>query len=167
APAAAPAAAAPAHPNAAVPFGAPIARPLFSLANAAPGEHVLTINVAPENLGPVTVRAHVSGEHLRVELFAPGDAGREALRGILPELRRDLAGQGLHTTLDLSSQDRPGDQRGGVAPEAGGQPGSGGGNAGRPETRPAGTAPDNARLPAADTVRPRPSASASTIDVMA
>jgi flagellar hook-length control protein FliK len=157
--------AAPAHPNAAVPFGTQVARPLFSLANAKPGEHVLTINVAPENLGPVTVRAHVSGEHIRMELFAPSDAGREALRGILADLRRDLAGQGMNTSLDLSSQNRPGDQRGGAAPDTGGQTG-GRNEAGRPGTW-AGAVPDSPRTPAADPGRPRPSANASTIDLMA
>jgi flagellar hook-length control protein FliK len=79
------------------------------LANATPGEHTLTINVAPDNLGPVTVRAHVTGEGLRVELFAPTDMARDALRAILPDLRRDLSGQGMHANLDLSSQNQPRD----------------------------------------------------------
>ncbi len=68
----------------------------------------MTVHVTPDNLGPVTVRAHVGGEGVRVELFAPTDAGRDALRSILPELRRDLGGAGLSGTLDLSSQSHPG-----------------------------------------------------------
>ncbi|TFD68328.1 flagellar hook-length control protein FliK [Cryobacterium gelidum] len=90
-------------PAATVPLTTQIMKPLFSLTSAAPGEHVLTISVTPDNLGPVTVRAHVSGEGIRVELFAPTDLAREALRVILPDLRRDLAGSGLSAQLDLSS----------------------------------------------------------------
>ena len=82
--------------------------PLFSLATAASGEHVLTLSVTPDNLGPVTVRAHVSAEGVRVELFAPNDLGRDALRAILPELRRDLAGTGMNANLQLSSNNQPG-----------------------------------------------------------
>ena len=94
---------------AAVPLTAQILKPLFSLRNAGPGEHVLTISVTPDKLGPVTVRAHVTGEGIRVELFVPTDLARDALRGILPDLRRDLAGSGLNAHLDLSSNNQAGD----------------------------------------------------------
>ncbi|MGN6759985.1 MAG: flagellar hook-length control protein FliK [Leifsonia sp.] len=67
----------------------------------------MTVHVTPDTLGPVTVRAHVGSEGVRVELFAPTDAGRDALRAILPDLRRDLSGAGLSGTLDLSSQSQP------------------------------------------------------------
>jgi flagellar hook-length control protein FliK len=67
----------------------------------------MTISVTPDNLGPVIVRAQVSSAGIRVELFAPNDAGREALRTILPDLRRDLAGGGLNSNLSLSSDGRP------------------------------------------------------------
>ncbi|TFB83115.1 flagellar hook-length control protein FliK, partial [Cryobacterium levicorallinum] len=95
-----------------VPLAAQIAKPLFSLANLAPGQHTLTITVNPDNLGPVTVRAHVSPDNIRVELFAPTDLAREALRAIMPDLRRDLAGGGLSAQLDLSSQNQAGDLAG-------------------------------------------------------
>ncbi|VXB80757.1 Flagellar hook-length control protein fliK [Arthrobacter sp. 9AX] len=91
-----------------------LAGPLFSLASAAPGEHVMTLKVSPEDLGPVTVRAHIDASGVRIELFAPGDAGRDALRTILPELRRGLAESGLGTSLDLSDQSSP--------PDTGGEP---------------------------------------------
>ncbi|MGL3200807.1 MULTISPECIES: flagellar hook-length control protein FliK, partial [Curtobacterium] len=106
-------------PAAATPSGAPtanaapatftqqLARPVFSLAHAGPGEHVVTVQVTPEALGPVTVRAHVTAHSMHVELYAPSDAGREAVRQVLPDLRRDAAGTGLSTTLDLSSQNHP------------------------------------------------------------
>ncbi|TFD24818.1 flagellar hook-length control protein FliK [Cryobacterium lyxosi] len=100
--------AAPASVNA-MPLTAQIMKPLFSLTTAAPGEHVLTISVSPDNLGPVTVRAHVTGEGIRVELFAPTDLARDALRVILPDLRRDLAGSGLSAQLNLSSDSQAGD----------------------------------------------------------
>jgi flagellar hook-length control protein FliK len=103
----APATPAPATPQAA--FAAQVSPTLFTLAGAKAGEHVMTINVAPDNLGPVTVRAHVTVDTVRVELFAPTDAGRDALRAILPDLRRDLAGSGLHTNLELSSHNEASD----------------------------------------------------------
>ena len=107
-------AAAPAAPSAPAPQPAPmaqqLARPLFTLAQAGPGEHVVTVTVAPEQLGPVTVRATVGGHGVHVELFAPSEAGREAVRAVLPDLRRDLgtaSGAGVATSLDLSAQDQP------------------------------------------------------------
>jgi flagellar hook-length control protein FliK len=100
--------------NAAPDLPAQLSRPLFTLASAGRGEHVMTVHVTPEALGPVTVRAHVGAAGVHVELFAPTDGGREALRSILPDLRRDLSGAGLSGSLDLSSQNQPspnGDER--------------------------------------------------------
>ncbi|KFF61075.1 hypothetical protein JF66_00345 [Cryobacterium sp. MLB-32] len=57
-----------------VPLTTQVAKPLFTLSGVKPGEHVLTITVTPENLGPLTVRAHVTGDNIRVELFAPTDS---------------------------------------------------------------------------------------------
>ncbi|MET0975329.1 MAG: flagellar hook-length control protein FliK [Leifsonia sp.] len=82
-------------------------RPLAALAQAGPGQHTLSIDVAPEAIGPVTVRAHVGSDGLRIELFAPSDAGREAIRAIIGDLRRDLATTGLGASLDLSNRDQP------------------------------------------------------------
>jgi hypothetical protein len=109
-----------------------LARPLFTLAAAGPGVHVVTVDVAPEALGPVTVRAHVSAHGTHVEMFAASDAGRDAVRAILGDLRRDLAtasnpgGAGHQTSVDLSSQNQPSDARG----DRSGQPGSLGAQAG-------------------------------------
>ncbi|WP_412163070.1 flagellar hook-length control protein FliK [Curtobacterium flaccumfaciens] len=94
------------------PLAQQLARPVFSLAQAGPGEHVVTVQVVPESLGPVTVRAHVTAHGMHVELFAASDAGREAVRQVLPDLRRDAAGTGVSTTLDLSSQNQPQDAPG-------------------------------------------------------
>ncbi|WP_442864176.1 flagellar hook-length control protein FliK [Arthrobacter sp. ATA002] len=97
-----------------------VSQPLVRLAAAAPGEHVMTLSVTPENLGPVTVRALISSEGVRVEMFAPTETAREALRHILADLRRDLAGggAGMPATLTLSDQNHPGNGSGGSAAQA-------------------------------------------------
>lgn len=68
----------------------------------------MTLQVSPEDLGPLTVRAYIDAAGVRIELFAPGDAGREAIRGILPELRKELADAGFGASLDVSGQNGPG-----------------------------------------------------------
>lgn len=60
------------------------------------------MTIAPDSLGPVTVRAHITaGGDVRVELSGATDAGRDALRGILTDLRRDLASVMPHATLSV------------------------------------------------------------------
>lgn len=93
-------------------FAAQLARPVLTLASAGMGAHTITVAVNPENLGPVTVQAHISSAGVRVELFATNSDGRDALRQILPDLKRDLAGTGLNATLDLSSGGQPGSGHG-------------------------------------------------------
>jgi flagellar hook-length control protein FliK len=136
-----------------VPLSTQVAAPLFTLAGVKPGEHVLTINVTPDNLGPVTVRAHVTIDSVRVELFAPNDAGRDALRAILPDLRRELAGSGLNANLNLSSQNQASEQ---------GAPGQGRQalNSRAVQSRPADVPVDGATRPAAF-------GASSTIDILA
>lgn len=99
---------------------------VVSIAQRPAGTHQLTMTVNPESLGPVTVRAHISprGE-VQVELLGATDAGRDALRTIAADLRRDLAAVMPSATLSLSTtgsdagwQDRgtqpgPGDRSGG------------------------------------------------------
>jgi len=84
-----------------------LAKPLFTLAGAPHGQHIMTLKVTPEDLGPLTVRAHIDAAGVRIELFAPGDTGREALRGILPELRKELADAGFGASLDVSDHGGP------------------------------------------------------------
>lgn len=68
------------------------------------GEHRLTLTVHPDSLGPVTVRAHIGREgDVRVELIGATDAGREALRTIVADLRRDLATVLPQASLSLSA----------------------------------------------------------------
>ena len=56
----------------------------------------------------MTVRAQIDAAGVRIELFAPGDAGHEAIRGILPELRKELADAGFGAGLDVSEHSGPG-----------------------------------------------------------
>lgn len=79
--------------------------PIASLAAGPNGERTLSVNIAPEALGPITVKALLGGEGIRMELSAPTDAGREALRAMLPELRRELAATGSGTIMLSSGTD--------------------------------------------------------------
>ena len=103
----------------------------------------MTLQVTPEDLGPMTVRAHIDAAGVRIELFAPGDAGREAIRGILPELRKELADAGFGASLDVSEHSGPGN----TARDGTGQDGAGQGGAGTP-------APDRATATARAIQRP-------------
>ncbi|MEC5182109.1 flagellar hook-length control protein FliK [Arthrobacter sp. CG_A4] len=124
-PAPAPAAAqAPSQPGAAL--QPQLAKPLFTLAGASHGQHIMTLQVTPEDLGPMTVRAHIDSAGVRIELFAPGDAGREAIRGMLPELRKELADAGFGASLDVSEHGGPGTAaRGSGDQDADGRDGTG------------------------------------------
>ena len=108
--------------------------PVLALRTAAPGEHVLTLKVTPENLGPVQVRAHIGAEGVRIELVGATDAAREGLRNLLTDLRRDLAGTGMNATLSLGSDSGPGARSGQGGAGDLGAPGDGSGQArsGRP-----------------------------------
>ena len=154
-----------AQPAAQAPLAGQLTGPLFSLAAGKPGEHTMTINVTPDNLGPVTVRAHITAGDVRLELFAPNDAGREALRSILPDLKRDLAATGP-TSLDLSSGNQPGPQSGQSGPQLGDSGGQGAGNTPLPSSRRNADVPGRpAPGPAPGVQRPR--SSDSTLDVLA
>lgn len=87
----------------------------------------MTISVVPETLGPVTVRAHLSADGVRIELLATHDAGREGLRSILGELRRDLAAGGMASSLSVgngnTSTAGPGNGSAGHGNAGGGQAG--------------------------------------------
>lgn len=120
--AAAPQPAAPAAPQPGATLQPQLAKPLFTLAGAPQGQHIMTLQVTPEDLGPMTVRAHIDAAGVRIELFAPGDAGREAIRGILPELRKELADAGFGASLDVSEHSGPGNTaRDGTGQDTSGQ----------------------------------------------
>jgi flagellar hook-length control protein FliK len=90
------------------PLAAQLVPPIAALASAGNGEHVVVVRVTPENLGTVTVRAHVTDGSMKVELFAAPHA-HDAISAMLPDLRRDLAGSGSAqgATVGLGTGDAP------------------------------------------------------------
>lgn len=100
---------------------AQVAPAIMSIVQRPAGSHQLTMTISPETLGPVTIRAHITGGDVRVELISGTDAGREALRTIVVDLRRDLAAVmpsaqlslGANPTSDLAGNERGGNERGG------------------------------------------------------
>ncbi|MCU1475154.1 flagellar hook-length control protein FliK, partial [Amnibacterium sp.] len=90
------------------PLATQLVPPIAALAAAGNGDHVVVVRVTPENLGTVTVRAHIADGSMKVELFAAPHA-RDAITAMLPDLRRDLAGSGSTSgaTLGLGTGDAP------------------------------------------------------------
>lgn len=112
----------PVAPAVAVDASAPVARAVaaqvapvvVSIAQRPSGTHQLTMTVNPDSLGPVTIRAHISAAgDVRVELSGATDAGRDALRTILVDLRRDLAAVMPHATLSVGGAPDASGDRGG------------------------------------------------------
>jgi flagellar hook-length control protein FliK len=101
--ASAPAAAAPTAPTPAPALAGQLSGPVTQLVTQPDGNHTVVVRVVPEQLGPVRVDAHLTEHGLRIELSAPTDAGRDALSGVLGELRRDLAAGGITASVSLGS----------------------------------------------------------------
>jgi flagellar hook-length control protein FliK len=138
-------------------FAAQLGQPLLRLAATPRGERSITVRVAPEDLGPVTVKAVVGADGVRLELSAPNDAGRDALRQVLGDLRRDLAAAGFGASLDLGSgdaQDPRAERETSAHPE---------GKPGRDATR----APATSASPSPATQVPRTWQPTSTLDTVA
>jgi flagellar hook-length control protein FliK len=148
-----------------------IARPILTLREADVGTHVLTIQVAPDSLGPVTVRAHLDGDGIRIELMAPTVQGRSALYAILPDLKRDLAQGGMNSSVNVSSQDATAGQ--GANSQQGSQFGArqdawAAGNSGGQGARQDAWSPRGGNQPAPhDPVRPATVGGTSLLDVYA
>jgi flagellar hook-length control protein FliK len=85
---------------------------LGALRTAPLGEHVLTMRVEPDSIGPVRVVAHIASDGVRIELLGANDQARHALRAALPDLRRDLAATGMSAELDLGDLPRGGADQG-------------------------------------------------------
>ncbi|WP_146065702.1 flagellar hook-length control protein FliK [Arthrobacter pityocampae] len=81
-----------------------------SAADAPGGTSTITVTVAPDDLGPITIRASFTSDGTRLEFFSSTDTGREALKQALPELRREASSSGLSASLDLGTG-TPGDHR--------------------------------------------------------
>lgn len=79
--------------------------PLGQLRTAPEGNHVFSIRITPENLGPVQVRAHIGPDSIRVELIGATDAVRDQLRIMLTDLRRDLQSTGMTAQMSVSDSD--------------------------------------------------------------
>jgi cell wall-associated NlpC family hydrolase len=77
--------------------------PVTQLVTQPDGSHSVVVRVVPEQLGPVTVDAHLTDHGLHIELSAPTDAGRDALAGVIGDLRRDLAAGGITANVSLGS----------------------------------------------------------------
>ncbi|HEY0249276.1 MAG TPA: NlpC/P60 family protein [Gryllotalpicola sp.] len=77
--------------------------PIVQLVQQPGGGHTVVVRVVPEQLGPVTVDARTTEHGLHIELSTPSDAGRDALNGILGDLRRDLAAGGITASVSLGS----------------------------------------------------------------
>jgi flagellar hook-length control protein FliK len=101
------AAQAPAVPQKATPtdVGPQVAMVLSPLRRGPDGVHRMTIQLRPEELGPVSIVAEVRGGAIAVQLQANHEAGRAALQAALPELRQDLRDAGFgDCALDLHQQ---------------------------------------------------------------
>ena len=110
-------------------IAAQVSPTVIAIAQRPSGTHQLTMTVHPESLGPVTVRARIgAGGDVQVELLGATDAGRDALRAIVADLRRDLAAVMPNASLSLASSsagetgahDR--DAQPGIGERAGDQP---------------------------------------------
>ncbi len=146
------------------PLNAQLAPALFQLRDAGAGTHVLTLTVAPEAVGPVTVRAHVEASGIRIELSAPTEHGRNALDAMLPDLRRDLSQGGMNSSLSLAAGTSDGSGGGRSAFDAGG--GSFARDPGRDSPVPAGHSTHDSRpLSAGPSITLRSGAAA--LDVLA
>jgi flagellar hook-length control protein FliK len=81
------------------------------------GTHRITVEVAPESLGPVRLEVTLREGEVQVVLTGSSDAGRDALRAALPDLRRAVEEAGITAgSLEVSAerftgQDRPGPER--------------------------------------------------------
>lgn len=94
-PAAAPPVVAPASTPAAVPVHTQLSAVLSPLKGGKSGEHQLTVQLHPAELGAVTLVARMEHGGITVELTSGSDAARSALVSALPNLRQDLADAGF------------------------------------------------------------------------
>jgi flagellar hook-length control protein FliK len=77
------------------PVAAQLGRQLAVLTNAPDGSQTMTLVVTPDDLGPVSIQATVTGGNLDLTLHGAHEHGRHALVEALPDLRRDLEAAGI------------------------------------------------------------------------
>jgi flagellar hook-length control protein FliK len=92
----------PAAPAVPTPAAAQVAMHIAPLRPDADGIHRLTVHLHPVDLGPVQVVAEIRDGDISVRLTGGTDAGTEALRSSLDDLRRELTDSGFRNcSLDL------------------------------------------------------------------
>ncbi|MDI6103960.1 flagellar hook-length control protein FliK, partial [Actinoplanes sp. NEAU-A12] len=95
-------AAAPPAPSTPAPPAAQLATRIVPLKLDADGVHRLTVHLHPVDLGPVQVVAEIRNGDITVQLSGATEAGAEALRSSLDELRQELENAGFNNcSLDL------------------------------------------------------------------
>jgi flagellar hook-length control protein FliK len=97
------------------PLAAQVAMRIAPLRLDADGVHRLTVNLHPVDLGPVQVVAEIRNGTINVQLSGSTEAGTDALRSAMDELRQELEQSGFgSTTLDLrqgpNQQEQPREQ---------------------------------------------------------
>jgi flagellar hook-length control protein FliK len=108
-PTAAPAAAAPTTPTTPA---QQVATHIVPLRLDADGVHRLTVHLHPADLGPVSLVAEIRDGTVAMQLSGSTEAGREALRAALPDLRRELTESGFRDCeLDLRQDGGQPDQQ--------------------------------------------------------
>jgi hypothetical protein len=80
------------------PVAAQLSQQLAVLTNAPDGSQTMTLVITPDDLGPVSIQATVTGGNLDLTLHGAHEHGRHALADALPELRRDLESAGITLT---------------------------------------------------------------------
>lgn len=85
-------------------IAAQVAPAIVHIAQRPAGTHQITLTLSPDAIGPVTVRARIGpGGDVRVDLSGATEAGRDALRAMVADLRRDLAAVMPHAHLSVGS----------------------------------------------------------------
>lgn len=89
-----------------------IAMHVVPLRREADGVHRLTVHMNPEALGPVSLVAEIRDNAIQIQLVGSTDAGRDALRNALGDLRKELEEAGFsNTSLDLRQDSPSGQER--------------------------------------------------------
>jgi hypothetical protein len=83
-----------------------LAAPVFGLPRHAGSVHSITIQLHPDDLGPVRLTIEMRHGSIDVQLAGSGDVARDVLRQALPELRRQLSEGGMTAgNLGVSERD--------------------------------------------------------------